>query len=81
MGIAQYDVNFKNAFPDADMDLRWMDIRQEPFQIYGLYKPQTEDHFHRMPAEVAAQVNEGVAELEKHTSGGRVHFSTNATYI
>lgn len=81
MGIAQYDVNFKNAFPDANLDLQWFDIRQEPFQIYGLYQPQTEDHFHRMPATIAAQVNEGVAELEKHTSGGRVHFSTNATYI
>lgn len=81
MGLAQYDINFRNAAPDTNTQLQWLDIRQAPFQIYGLYKPQTEDHFHRMPAEVATQVSENVAELEKHPSGGRVRFSTNASYI
>lgn len=81
MSIQKHDVNFRQAFPDASLDLKWYDIRKAPFQIYGLYKPETEPFFHRMPVSVAEQVNEGVAELERCTSGGRVHFSTNARYI
>lgn len=81
MEIAKYDVNFRNTALAENVELRWMDIREDPFQIYGLYQPRTEDHLHRLPTELAARVSENVAAVENHPSGGRVRFSTNASYI
>ena len=61
--------------------LRLYDVREEPFQIYGLYDPKNQPEFKRMPTEVAQEVNPGVKDLHRHTAGGRVRFSTDSPYI
>jgi lysophospholipase L1-like esterase len=61
--------------------LRLYDVRNEPFQIYGLYNPREEPEFKRMPDDVAKSVNKGVSSLYLHTAGGRVRFSTDSPYI
>lgn len=62
-------------------DIRFYDVRREPFQIYGLYHPRTEEDFKRMPDEIGTQINSGVEELYRNTAGGRVRFSTDSAYV
>jgi len=62
-------------------DIKFYDVRKEPFEIYGLYRPQTENVFKRLPDEIGQNVNKGVARLYLHTSGGRVRFSTDSQYV
>ena len=62
-------------------DVKYYDVREEPFQIYGLYNPKTEPEFKRLPDEIGPAVNETVAYLYRHTAGGRVRFSTNSPYV
>ena len=58
------------------------DCRLEPFRIYGLMLPDEETpFFHRMPQHIAEQVNEGVAELYRHTAGGRLRFRTDSQRV
>ena len=57
------------------------DVRRQPFRIYGLYDPENEKEFKRMPTEVAKEVNSGVKNLHRNTAGGRVRFSTDSPYI
>ena len=52
----------------------YRNVRNSPFEIYGLYKPQRQEPFSRMSEEVAKQVNNGVARLNQYAAGGRVRF-------
>ena len=65
----------------GDVDVKWYDVRKEPFSIHGLYKPETEPFFHRMPFDVAAATSEAVERLQQESAGGRVRFSTDSPYI
>ncbi len=62
-------------------DVVFMNVREEPFEVYGLYDYKNEPVFKRMPSDVAATVNNGVAELHLHTAGGRVRFCTDSEYV
>ncbi len=64
--------------PDA---LRFYNVKRAPFQIYGLYEPQAEGGFRRMPSGVGERTSQGVAALNFHTSGGRVRFSTDSAHL
>ena len=81
MDISKIDSNFivKNELERTDIE--WYDIRKAPFKIYGLYKPETEVPFVRLPHEVAKTVNPGVERLNFYTAGGRVRFKTDSPYI
>ena len=79
--IATVDKNLEVATKVNAPDVKLYDVRKPPFQIYGLYEPQTEPVFKRMPSDVAEAVNEGVKNLHLHTSGGRVRFSTDSPYV
>ncbi len=61
--------------------LRYYDIKEEPFRIYGLYRPCSEDAFKRLPDEVARATSEGVEGLYRCTAGGRVRFCTDSERI
>jgi len=65
----------------GEKDVVFYDIRKSPFSIYGLYSPQSEDSFKRMPDEIGKNTNEGVEVLYTNTAGGRVRFSTDSPYI
>lgn len=80
MRIEDIDVNMK-ADTLGDIDVKFYDVRKAPFKIYGLYKPETEDVFKRLPDEIGLNTNEGVAHLYKHTAGGRVRFKTNSEFV
>lgn len=62
-------------------DVKWYSVLEEPFDIYGLYRPKQDGIFRRMPAETALKVNNGVAKLYTNTAGGRIRFKTDSPYI
>lgn len=77
--ISLIDKNF--AIPteiDRD-DVKFYDIENEPFKIYGVFKENGK--FRRMPEDVAKAVSTGVYGLHTHASGGRVRFRTDSCYI
>lgn len=62
-------------------DIRFYDVRKEPFDVYGLYEYRTEPIFHRLPTEVGEATSKGVAKLERECAGGRVRFCTDSPYV
>ncbi len=62
-------------------DVRFREVREAPFDIYGLYNPHTEEKLRRMPDEAAAAVSPMVRTLSTNTAGGRVRFCTDSDYI
>ena len=78
LGIENIDKNFKIETNIEADDLRFYDVREEPFDLYGFYEP-----FKRLPDEVANDqtINPNVAKLYKMSAGGRVRFGTDSPYI
>lgn len=81
MRIEEIDKNLKTETALGLSDVVFLNVRNEPFDLYGLYEPKTEPIFRRMPADVAAATNDGVKWLSANTAGGRVRFSTDSPYI
>ena len=81
MDISKIDKNLNVETNIQEADLAFYDAREAPFALYGLYEPQTEAQFKRLPDEIGLNVNSGVATLYLNTAGGRVRFSTDSRYI
>lgn len=81
MRAEEYDKNLVISSELPDDDIVWFDVKNEIFDIYGLYNPRPEKTFHRVPKEVCDKCNEGVGALQTHTAGGRVRFKTNSPFI
>ena len=62
-------------------DAVWIEARQAPIRIYGLYQPKESAHYIRIPESVAAATNDGVKDLNFNPAGGRMTFSTDSPYI
>ena len=73
----------KNLVVEAvgDLPVVFHNALEAPFAIYGLCDPHDGTPFHRIPADVARATNDGVRQLNYHTSGGRVRFMTNSPYL
>ena len=80
----------KEVFPDKNLHvdevinadgLKFIEIRNSPFDVYGLYNYKNEADYKRLPDEIGLNVNEGVSTLYLHTAGGRVRFSTDSRYV
>lgn len=81
MGIEKVDKNLAVSEKIDAKDVVFYDVRKKPFKIYGLYKPETEEVFKRLPDTVAKETSEGVEILYTNTAGARVRFKTNSEYI
>jgi hypothetical protein len=79
--IDQIDKNFAVETSLKETDIRFYDVRRDPFEVYGLYNYRTEPQFKRLPDEIGLNVNEGVSKLYLNTAGGRVRFSTDSQYV
>ena len=62
-------------------DAVFYDVREAPFDVYGFYNYKEEEQFKRLPDDIAKNTNRRVGELYLDTSGGRVRFSTDSSYI
>ncbi|MBR5231851.1 MAG: SGNH/GDSL hydrolase family protein [Clostridia bacterium] len=65
----------------GDVPVTWHDVRNDPFEIHGLYQPKTESFFHRLPMDVAAATSPAVERLSQESAGGRVRFTTDSPFI
>lgn len=61
--------------------LKYRNALQEPFDIYGLYRPKESGQYMRLPMEAAEKISPGVLNLSTHTAGGRVRFRTDSGYV
>ena len=64
-----------------ESDLKFYSVRNDPFDVYGLYDYRNGDQFVRMPLEVSKTVSSSVDFLCRQTAGGRVRFCTDSTYV
>ena len=80
----------KEIFPDKNLHvdeviqkdgLKFIEVRNSPFEVYGLYDYKNQTEYKRLPDEIGLNVNEGVASLYLHTAGGRIRFSTDSRYV
>ncbi len=78
-GISEIDKNFKIETTLSREGLLYRDVRDEPFEIFGVF--YRDGKFRRLPEEVAKTVNGGVHSLHAHTAGGRVRFKTDSPYV
>lgn len=76
--IEDIDKNFAAALPVYD-SMKTYEITESPFKLYGLMKG--EKGFFRMDEKTADSVNDGVAVLNYHTSGGCLRFRSNTVKI
>lgn len=60
--------------------IRFYDPHTPPFSIHGLADPMA-PMFRRVPADVAEATNDGVAGLALHTSGVRLRFTTDSSFM
>ncbi len=80
--IEKIDKNFAVKSEIKKENTVMYNILEYPFSIHGLLAPNQETElFHRLPKDIAANVNEGVLSLYAFTAGGRVRFKTNSSYI
>ena len=81
ININEIDKNMKVNNKVTVEDVVFYDVREEPFDVYGLYDYKTGHEFMRMPVDVATATNQGVHDLNYCTAGGRVRFSTDSQYV
>lgn len=77
--ITAIDSNFKVETNIDKPDIRFYDVLEQPFGIYGVF--YQDGKFRRLPESVAETVSDKVLRLHTHTAGGRVRFRTNSTYV
>ena len=77
--LAKIDKNFELKSSIGKDNLKFYNIEEAPFRIYGVFKEK--DKFCRMPETVAKTVSENVSILNYETSGGRVRFITDSPYV
>lgn len=79
--FASIDKNFQVDKVISKDGLKFIEVRNDPFKVYGLYDYKNQPEYRRMPKAVAARVSESVDFLCYHPAGGRVRFSTDSRYI
>lgn len=79
--LDEIDPNFKTESAAGLTDVVFTDVRKEPFAVYGFCQDPEEPSFRRLPGALCEGISPHLAELSRHTAGGRVRFSTNSPYI
>ena len=77
--ISLIDSNFKVESQIKESDIRFYNVLNAPFHIYGV--SYENGKFRRLPEKVAKTVSDGVFSLHTHTAGGRVRFKTDSLYV
>lgn len=77
--MATIDKNFKVETAINKPDIRFFNVRETPFAVYGVIFEN--GRFRRMPEDVAKAVSAEVHTLHAHTAGGRVRFCTDSPYV
>lgn len=81
MGIEKLDSNFAEKKVTANGELLRYQLPCQGFDLYGIRFDEKNGCFVRMNLDVAKGVSDKLCALSKHTSGGRVRFSTDSSYF
>ena len=81
MNIQQIDKNFAVNINFTEPDMVWYNVREVPFSIHGIVYSENLNRYLRFPQENAEKVSKEVEFLNTNTSGGRVRFKTDSSYI
>ena len=65
----------------SERELDIYDARRAPLRLFGLYKPEREGKFERLPKDVADKTNERVSLLYSNTAGARLRFVTDSDFL
>lgn len=79
MDITKIDSNFKIETKLDLNDVKFYNVTDEPFKIYGVFHEG--GLFRRLPQNVGEMVSEGVSYHHTNSAGGRVRFKTNSPYV
>ena len=79
MARIQHDENMKIAASINKPDVRFYNIEEEPFRIYGVWREG--NSYCRVPGEVAKTVSNGIYDMHTSSAGGRVRFVTDSPYV
>ena len=77
--ISEIDKNFAVESKIEKENICWIDSKNEQFTVKGVFYEN--GGYKRMPCETAKTVSEGVEYLNKHTSGGRLLFETDSSFV
>lgn len=77
--ITSIDKNFIVKTDIEKDDIRFYNVDDEPFKVYGIFKENGK--YRRMPGDVAKNITRGIDALHTNTAGGRVRFKTDSQYI
>ena len=67
--ISKIDSNFEVKTKLNKSDIKFYDVRQEPFKLYGVFYEFS--GFRRLNDDFAWSVNEGVGYLASNSAGGK----------
>ncbi len=81
MKVHEIDKNLSITSDFKDKDIVWIDVKDAPFRLFGIFYDEKQKQYVRIPQDVAASVNPDVKYLNKQTAGGRVRFRTNSKFI
>ena len=81
MKISDLDKNLAVENTTGLKNIIWLDVKEEPFSVHGLQRPEKGKPFLRMPEEVAAAVSDCVKYLNTNTAGGRIRFRTDSPFV
>jgi lysophospholipase L1-like esterase len=81
MKISEIDRNLAVENSTGLKNLVWLDVKDAPFSIHGLWRAEKGKPFLRLPEDVAEATNDGVRGLNFHTAGGRIRFRTDSPVI
>ena len=77
--ISKIDTNFSVETSLNIDNIKFYDINDNRFSLYGVFREN--GLYRRLPEKVAESVSEGVYALHTHTTGGRIKFITDSTFI
>lgn len=81
MKADEIDKNFASDKEFGDETVIGYQLPCAPFSMYGVFYDDKEKRFMRIPKTVAENTSEGCVVLMRHTSGGRIKFSTDSDTI
>lgn len=77
--ISKIDKNFEVQTKIQVEGLKFYSAQEDFFSVFGVFKDG--ENYVRMPKKIAETVSDGVALLNKNTSGGRISFKTDSEYV
>ena len=77
--LKEIDENFKIETNIDKSDIKLYSVLEKPFSVHGV--KYENGKFRRMPENIAKGISDGVGYLHTNTSGGRVRFRTDSSYI